>query len=335
MNGSKPVWYIGDIPQNSLLKVSTPSKIDIRFLVGGKDVMYDGHGLVTIGNVLQSLCNVESMSLADVEMYVHGHKQSSKHTLARVCYRERFLSMPEFWTEENKLFWNQGGTFIGKSGRTFTLDLQSENGDRLSFQLDENTEYIEIPQDIEIGVYRFQVSIMSGGMFKRIKEVIAKGDCIVGDQNLLRFKDRRIVIESLIDEFNEEAGHITIRPCYIDQIRFMGMEDTSEGYCPTYSGVMYTTGYHGERYEFSFDEHVTNRGVKKIMVNPVRIVYVNNTALCITDSDRDGLYYYHYYDKYMETRVYALTDHEYTKQNRQNYSNADLYSYQTERIKDV
>ena len=335
MNGSKPAWYIGDIPQNSLLKVSAPGKIDIRFLVGGKDIMYDGHDLVTIGNVLQSLCNVESMSFADVEMFVHGNKQSSKHTLARICYKERFLSKPEFWTEENKLFWNQGGTFIGKSGRTFTLDLQGENGNSLSFHLNENTEYIEMLEDLEIGVYRFQISIMSGGMFKRLKEVIAEGECIVGNQDLLRFKDRRIVIESLTDESNEEAGHITIRPCYIDQIRFMGMENTSEGYCPAYSGMMYTTGYHGERYEFSVDEHVTNRGVKKAMVNPVRIVYVNNTTLCITDSDGDGLYYYHYYDNYMEAGVYALTDHEYTKQNQQNYSNADLYSYRTERIKNV
>lgn len=335
MNGSEPAWYIGDIPQNSLLKVFALGKIDIRFLVGGKDVMYDGHGLVTIGNVLQSLCNVESMSLADVEMSVHGHKQSSKYMLARVCYKERFLSKPEFWTEENKLFWNQGGTFIGKTGRTFTLELQGENGDPISFQLDENTEYIEMPEDIEIGVYRFQISIMSGGMFKRIKEVIAEGDCIVGDQNLLRFNDRRIVIESLTNGFNEEAGYIPIRPSYIDQIRFMGMQDTSEGYCPVYSGVMYTTGYRGERYEFSFDEHVTSRGVKKLMINPARIVYLNNTTLCITNSDGDGLYYYHYYDKNMETRVYALTDHEYTQQNKQNYSNADLYLYRTERIRDV
>ena len=110
------------------------------------------------------------------------------------------------------------------------------------------------------------------------------------------------------------------------------MEDTSEGYCPVYSGILYTTGYHGERYEFSYDVHTNKKGITKMLVNPVRIVYISDTALCITDPDGDGLYYYNYYDRRLESVVFALTDYEYTKANKQKYSNADLYSYRTERV---
>ena len=332
MDGSVPAWYIGDIPQASLLKVSTPSKLDVRFFVGGKDIMYDGQGLVTIGNVLQSFCDTGEFSLVDVVMKIDGNKQSSTYNIARVSYKERFLGNPEFWTEEQKLFWNQGGIFIGKKDRKFILSLYGEVDTPIEFQLDENTEYVEIPEDMPIGNYRYEISILSGGLFKKTKEIIAEGDCVVGDQNLLRFKNRRIVIDAITDEFNEDAGHIPIRTCYIDKIKFLGMEDTSEGYCPVYSGIMYTIGYHGERYEFSFDKHTNKRGVTKMMVNPVRIVYIGDIALCITDSEGDGLYYYHYYDRYLENTVYALTDHEYTKQNKHKYANADLYSYRTERI---
>ena len=69
-----------------------------------------------------------------------------------------------------------------------------------------------------------------------------------------------------------------------------------------------------------------------MMVNPVRIVYISDTSLSITDPDGDGLYYYSYYDRGLESVVYSLTDHEYTKVNKQRYSNADLYSYRTERM---
>lgn len=332
LNGSVPAWYIDDIPQTSLLKVSTPSKLDVQFFVGDKDIMYDGQGLVTLGNVLQSFCSTGELSLADVVMKINGIKQNSTYLIARVCYKECFLGQPEFWTEEQKLYWNQGGTFIGKKDRKFTLSLYGETEIPIEFQLDENTEYVEIPVDMPIGNYHYEISILSGSLFKKVKEVIAEGDCVVGDQNLLRFKNRRIVIDSITDESNEGAGHITISTCYIDKIEFHGMEDTSEGYCPVYSGVMYTTGYHGERYDFSFDNHTNNRGVTKMMVNPVRIVYIGDIALCITDSDGDGLYYYHYYDRYLENTVYAITDHLYTKQNKHKYANADLYSYRTERI---
>lgn len=332
MDGSVPAWYIGDIPQTSLLKVSTSSKVDVRFFVGDKDIMYDGQGLVTLGNVLQSFCGTGEFSLADVVMKINGIKQSSTYLLARVCYNERFLGRPEFWTEEQKLYWNQGGTFIGKKGRKFTLSLYGETDTPIEFQLDENTEYVEIPPNMPIGNYRYEISILTGSLFKKARKVIAAGDCVVGDQNLLRFLDRRIVIDAITDGFNEDVGYIAIRMCYIDKIKFQGMEDTSEGHCPVYSGVMYTTGYYGGRYEFSFDNHTNKRGVTKMMVNPVRIVYIGDTTLCITDSDGDGLYYYHYYDRYLENTVYALTDHDYTEKNKHTYANADLYSYRTERI---
>ena len=210
--------------------------------------------------------------------------------------------------------------------------LSSADDKLFEFKFSEDTEYIILPEDMPIGNYQFEISIQTGGLFKRAKEVVAVGDCIIGDKNLLRFMNRRIVVESITDEFKEEAGHILIRPCYIDQIQYCGMEDTSEGYCPVYSGILYTTGYHGERYEFSYDVHTNKKGITKMLVNPVRIVYISDTALCITDPDGDGLYYYNYYDRSLESVVFALTDHEYTKANKQKYSNADLYSYRTERV---
>ena len=328
----QPAWYIGHIPQNSFLKVTTPARINVQFLVGGKDILYDGQGLVTIGNVLQSFGGTDSFIDAEVVMKVAGQSQNAFYSLARVFFKERFLKRPSLWTEEQKLFWDQGGAFIGNSGREFALLLSGSDDKSFEFKLGEDTEYVILPEDMPIGNYRYEISIQTGGLFKRTKEVLATGDCIIGDKNLLRFMNRRIVVESITDEFKEEAGHILIRTCYIDQIQYCGMEDTSEGYCPVYSGILYTTGYHGERYEFSFDVHTNKKGITKMLVNPVRIVYISDTALCITDPDGDGLYYYNYYDRSLESVVFALTDYEYTKVNKQKYSNADLYSYRTERV---
>lgn len=332
MQEPQPAWYIGHIPQNSFLKVTTPARVNVQFLIGGKDILYDGQGLVTIGNVLQSFSGTDSFNDAEVVMRVAGQTQSASYSLARVFFKERFLKRPSLWAEGQKLLWDQGGAFIGTSGREFTLLLSSADDKPFEFKLSEDTEYIILPEDMPIGNYRFEISIQTGGLFKRTKEVVAVGDCIIGDKNLLRFMNRRIVVESITDEFKEEAGHILIRTCYIDQIQYCGMEDTSEGYCPVYSGILYTTGYHGERYEFSFDVHTNKKGITKMLVNPVRIVYISDTALCITDPDGDGLYYYNHYDCSLESVVFALTDYEYTEANKQKYSNADLYLYRTERV---
>lgn len=328
----QPAWYIGHIPQNSLLKVTTPARVNVQFFVGGKDILYDGQGLVTIGNVLQSFGGADGFVDADVVMQVTGQSPNASYSLTRVFFKERFLKSPSFRTEGKKLFWDQGGAFIGEPDREFTLLLLGADDKAFEFKLGEGTEYVALPEDMPVGNYRFEISIQTRGLFKKTKEVIASGDCIIGDKNLLRFMNRRIVVESITDESKEEEGHIRIRPCYIDQIRYCGMEDTSEGCCPVYSGILYSNGNYGARYEFSFDVHTNKRGITKMPVNPVRIVYISDTTLCITDPDGDGLYYYNYYDHNLGSVVYALTDYEYTKANKHKYSNADLYSYRTERM---
>ena len=332
LNGESAVWYAGNIPQNSFLKVTAPQETGIRFLVGGKDIMYDGQGLVTIGNILQSFAGSQDLSIADIVMEVKGREQSGRYLISRVAFEERFLRNPKFWTNNGKIYWDQGNGFIGKAGRSFSLSLIGENDESYEYKLDESTECFDLPDEMAIGNYRYEISILSGSLFKKERKVVAKGDCVIGNPDLLRFRNRRIAIYAVTDEFNEEAGHISITPCYIDHLEFLGIQETSEGNCPVYSGILYTVGYHGERYEFSYEEHVNSRGVKKMMVNPVRIVYIGESALCITDSDGDGLYYYHYYNKYQDETIFALTDHEYTPVNKRNYSNADLYLYRTERI---
>jgi hypothetical protein len=286
---------------------------------------------VTIGNVLHSFDGADNLTDTDIVMRVIGQAERADYPIAKVYLKERFLKIPAFWSEERKLYWDRGGAFIGNSGREFTLVLAGADDTLLEYQLNEETEFLVLPEDITPGNYRYQIIIESKGLFKKTKDIVAIGDCVIGDKNLLRFMNRKIVVESITDESNEEAGHIRIRPCYIDRIKYCGMEDTSEGYCPVYSGILFSLGDHGERYEFSAKVHTNKKGIVKMMVNPVRIVYISDTSLCITDFDGDGLYYYYYYDCSLN-RIYALTDREYTKANKQKYSNADVYSYRTERI---
>lgn len=167
----QPAWYIGHIPQNSFLKVTTPARVNVQFLVGGKDILYDGQGLVTIGNVLQSFGGTDSFNDAEVVMRVAGQTQSASYSLARVFFKERFLKRPSLWTEEQKLLWDQGGVFIGTSGREFTLLLSSADDKLFEFKLSEDTKYIILPEDMPIGNYQFEISIQTEDYSKGQKKL--------------------------------------------------------------------------------------------------------------------------------------------------------------------
>ena len=333
LDGSASAWYVGNIPQDSLVRESTPPGTRLQFFVGEEDIQYDGKGIVTLGNVLLSMADGQSRSMEKVSMRVTASGKAQDYVLTRVCFKEQFLQKPSLWTEGRRLYWDQGGAFIGKSGREFKLSLVSETGESYKYPLAETAEYVDLDDYMPDGNYRYTLSVVSGGMFRRVEEILSEGDCQIGDPNLFRFFNRRIVIDSVTDPDHEDIGHVRIKTCWIDQIRFRGIEKTSEGQCPVYTGVLYTTDRYGNRYNFSSEAHANDRGISKIMVNPVRIIYVSDTALCLANLDDDGFYYYHYYDNRLGCEVFEITDREYTsKQQEQFYSTPDLYIFHTERV---
>jgi len=333
LDGSAPAWYVGNIPQDSLVRASTPPGTRLQFFVGEEDILYDGKGIVTLGNVLQSMTDGQNRSMEKISMRVTAAGKAQDYVLTRVCFKEQFLQKPSFWAEGRRLYWDQGGAFIGKSGREFKLSLVSEAGEAYPYKLSEAVEYVDLDDSMPDGNYRYTLSMVSGGLFRRVEETLSEGDCPIGDPNLFRFFNRRIVIDSVTDPDHEDIGHVRIKTCWIDQIRFRGVEKTSEGLCPVYTGVLYTTDRYGNRYNFSSDAHTNDRGVSKMMVNPVRIIYVSDTALCLANLDDDGFYYYHYYDNRLGCEVFEITDREYTtKQQEQFYSTPDLYIFHTERM---
>jgi len=82
LQGMQPAWYIGAIPQTSFLKVAKPATVDVRFLVNGQDIMYDGQGLVTIGNVLQSFIKDEFIGYISTLFHISDKDYAAKFTSA-------------------------------------------------------------------------------------------------------------------------------------------------------------------------------------------------------------------------------------------------------------
>lgn len=96
---------------------------------------------------------------------------------------------------------------------------------------------------------------------------------------------------------------------------------------------MFFIGGNGKRYEYSYEDKIDNKGHQLYQINPVRIIFINDSILSITHDTGDplepgyGFYYYKYYDKYAGVTVYQITDWEPAKFNRDKYYLADLYSY--------
>ena len=163
---------------------------------------------------------------------------------------------------------------------------------------------------------------------------VATGFLQVGDENELRFIDKYIVIDKITFEDGTKSETVEIKKSYIDQIEYLGIQyvDSEERECPVYTGIMYFVNGRGERYNYSTEEKKDKFGHELYKINPVRIVFINDNTLSITNADKDGIYYYRYFDKYKLQNYYQITDRNPVKQNENFYYVADLYFYTKEGI---
>ena len=332
-------WYIENIESTSLFIIKSPSNITIRLQVQGESIFCNENGIVEIGNRLKAICNrfqsLTKNNYVDICMLVstisNPEKLEQTYTLGSVYYKESFLEEPAFWTEEEnpcRLYWNRGGGFIGAScddtNRVFKLKICGVSKS-YNLVIKENDEFIDIPSDMPIGNYQYELSILTNDLFGTDEITVATGYCVIGNKNELRFKDKCIQICFVTDMVKRER--INIHNCYIDQIKFKGIENVDkDGLCPVYEGIMYAKGENGERYNLSFKNCVNRKGIKKYAINPVYMAYLGNNTLSITDQEKDGLYYCYFHTN--GEKIYTITDRECIPANKHRYSNPEFYLYE-------
>ena len=184
-----------------------------------------------------------------------------------------------------------------------------------------------------MGKYDYQIVKISRSIFKAEEKVLDEGKLTLGDANDFRFIGYKIRIKSITFEEDGILRRIKIGNTFIDKIDYLGIHEvSSEGRrCPIYQGIMYYVGPGYERYDFSFSDVTGDNGRQLYKVNPVKIIFLNESTISITNQDGDGLYYHRYLNRNMMQNYYAVTDIE-PVWNQKDIYLADLYTYEKERI---
>lgn len=318
------------VPQDSILRVVAPDDLEVRILLGARNVPVDRKGIVTLGNLVRSARNPDERTM-QLSMRVTSGSCSQTYPLAQIFWEEQFVHLPRFWTVGARMYWDCGGGFIGRPDRKFLVTFRHKPDKEYRTSLSATDETVCLPDEMEHGRYKFEICAESSNLFSRKTICLAKGICIYGDEDAFRFEGRRIVIDTITDSAYPSLGRIPIQKLCIDGIRFEGVQETSEGMCPVYTGVLYRITPQGDFAEFSSVDGPDMDGRNCWKLNPVRIIFRGSTTLCITDQDGDGLYYRRIYEQRRGRNIYTVTDEKYMESNMDMYSVADLYSYTIER----
>ena len=330
------LFWIKDIPQERFVYVKAPAGVSVEMTLDGNSIGTESLNTFALGNAVYGFSNSENRSWLKLQiaLAVNG-QESQKYDLGRIAVKEQFVEKPVLKLDSGKLSWNFGYGFIGDKNGGFRVTICEGTEFEKTFDLLLENELIAEGVELPLGEYKYSISKQSGNIFSMQLSKLAEGRLFVGDINELRFLKSIIQIDTITFEDDTKYEAVKIRPCFIDQIKYKGIQyDGSEDRdCPIYTGIMYYIGNNGKRHEYSYEEIIDEKGHRLYQINPVRIVFINDSTLSITHETGipyepgDGFYYYRYFDKNAMVNVFQITDWEPTRFNKDKYYLADLYSY--------
>lgn len=330
-SGNKKEW-VGNISQDVFLNIANNSNCYAHLYLNKTEINSENSGAFSLGNALISYEKQPTEEWIDLYLKVTDKSGNEYGTslIGSFALKEQFIETPELSYRDRMLLWDRGYGFIGNPGKRFIVELiNAETSEVLSFSANSDDLIIAENVDIPTGEYDYIISAESENIFVSEKEEIASGNFIAGDINEIRFNNRQISVN--IISLEEDDTHFVIQPSYIDGITYIGTEyvDSEDCDCPIYSGTMFYYGTGGVRRDYSNSYNDENG---TYMINPVRIIYINEKVIGLSNDDGDGFYFYRRFDKYKMENKYFLTDREPTKVNEKDYNLGDLYIYSVEEI---
>ena len=330
----KREYFINEIDRGLYLKLNTVPGVVGKISVGDTEVQRDMMGLFTLGNTLNSLMDPETEVLKLVLTDQDG--LTKKYNLGKVLFKEQFTSAPHIEYVEGRLMWDCGYGFLGDKSKETFIQITNENADIVYKEtLDLDVSLIADNLSIPDGSYTYSIFRESDDLFSLDNTELAQGCFVCGNYDKVRFNNSRIVISQIVFDNPVSTGVVNILPVYIDNIKYneeLSQEEGSEGICPTYTGTMYFINPEGKRHDYAFENEYRNENDIRVKTNPVRIVYINDTVLLVTDYDNDGLMYRFYYDKNTHEKIYHITDHKARSFDQGNYYLVDLLRYGKENL---
>lgn len=340
-DGSNLYW-IKDIAQDRFLYVKAPAGLGLHMQLDEQSVGTEGTNAFALGNAVYGYSNAGERNRLKLSLHISQPGQPVKqYCLGYIAVREQFVEKPKVTLDGSSLKWDSGSGFIGDNSGAFRLLICEGTEYEKSYPLKLDEELIDEQLHLPIGEYSYCIQKQSGNLFDMRMVSLSRGSLYTGDINELRFLNSMIQIDTITFEDNARYGDVKIQPCFIDHITYKGIQYvlSEERECPVYSGILFFVSADGKRHEYSYRDGIDEKGHRRYQINPVRIVYINDSTLSITQDTGDpedpggGFYYNRYLNRQTMENVYQLTDWEPTRETRDKYYLADLYTYERKRVK--
>ena len=304
-----------ELSQTSLLRIKNTTDYPYEVIVD--HVEYASPSYLFFKDMLQGADSHQCKPI-DIIISVAGKTMVA----CTAVFEDTFVAPPNLFFKDSALFWDGGASFIGERNRQLILQLEKNGSVCYSFPLTFDQGMIASFDGTDFDDDYYHWSILS----ENSREVLADAYAFIGNECKVRFANSILSIDTVTEDTDSSAASLKIKPVYIDHIKYVdtmyvGSEDEI---FDVYTGRLYWVDYLGEKRFYSFKY---NDEKARYMVNPVKIIYINDKYLRIVNQDDEGIYCY--YNSTSHTPGYEITDRNPPK-GAKNYKDILFYIFSVE-----
>ena len=328
--------HIKDVDRGLYLRsVCEKYPINSVFTIGENVLSQDERGNCPVGNELHALD--AKKEYLKVTITYGGF--SKEYKLARIFFKDSFLVVPQITYKDKVLSWDMGRGFIGDLEKK-TILLIGDDRKKNVYTGEIRVDSPVLCENIELeeGLYYFSIYRESDNLFSQDRYFLVKGRTFyVGNIDQFRFKNKKIrITQMLFEEIGKtEPEIIDIGKIYIDHIKYdeeLSKQECSEGICPIYHGIIYYNDGRGERKELSYCEKQLGPNTTQVLVNPVRITYINDNVILVNSDEGEALFYEGRFSQTKLELKYYITDKDSSGFKNKICGTTDLLRYEKENL---
>jgi len=256
------LWY-KDLSNSSELSFNLPPNVGSQLVLTNNSFAENsdkGGPCYKIGETIYSLLDSSDqlglIASLDLPMFL---------PVATVYLKPQFRDDPLYQVTPQLFRWNPEDLFAGDADPRFELSIL--RGDHVEGTIDLDLQACDLDvSEFDTGYYRLKIDLLGTGFLRKRTELYKKDFCF-GDENDLRFKNKELLITSVMREGSIVPRQIS--PCKLTGIKFLSQQGLTKYYSATLKYLFKRTGPNGAS-QTKKDEDV---------INPVRIEIKSDRTL--------------------------------------------------------
>lgn len=304
-----------DITQTSLLRIKNTTGLPYEVLA--RDIKYDSPSFINLKDI-----SGDNNALHDKPTDIVVSVGDDTLVACTILFEDSFVTQPTIINKDSALFWDGGVSFVGDRNRQLILQLEKNNAVCYSFPLTFDQGLVAIFDEIDFAGDNYRWSIRQ----ENSEKVLAEGYAFFGNECKVRFANSILAIDTVTEDTDGSSASLKIKQVFVDHIKYVDTMyvDSEDEIFDVYNGRLYWVDYLGEKRFYSF-KYIDEKD--KYMINPVKIIYINDKYLRIVNQDDEGIYCF--YNNKSNNPGYEITDRNPPK-GAKNYKDILFYMFSVE-----